>query len=254
VGKNLSYVVQPTHFILNTAGAHNAKIIFGYVEESFRFLNGDNCDLAHLANTDRVVVFFPVRHSQASEQLDPLDQGIYYVNPHYGAQAPCVIEFKAGEMIRYEYFRNPKELDARILYDLQPHFSDEKALRPGVMHPMLKFDIHDKGGWTLRVERDGRDGLAGGDNPDGWDLVVTHESNGAKPYSVDVKPAKSRWAMSMFSPGGSPMETSEILLKLDPYDRATGKSVDWPDRRRRIRSEKVEKIEKVIRGGNRERK
>ncbi|MFP4054670.1 MAG: hypothetical protein ACLFV7_12485 [Phycisphaerae bacterium] len=252
--RQLSYTVQPKHFILNTAGAHNAKIIFGYVEQDFRFLNADNCDLAHLADTDRVVVFFPVRHSQANGQFDPLDQGIYYVNPHYGAQAPCVIEFKAGEMIRYEYFRNPRKLDKRILYDLQPHFSGDKALRPGVTHPMLRFDLHDKGGWTLRLERDGRDGLSGGDDPHGWDLVVTHESDGAKPYSVGLKPGSSRWAMSLFSPGGSPMETSEVLLKLTPYDRVTGKTADWHNRRRRVRSEKVEKVEKLVAGDKAPRK
>jgi hypothetical protein len=242
--KGLAFTVQPKHLLLNTPGAHNLKIIFGYVGESFRFLNGDNCDLAHLANTPRLLVFMPIRHAHPAGEHDRLDQGIYHANTTYSAQSPCIIQFRPREMIRYGYFANPGKLDARILYDLQPYFTGDNALRPGVTHPLMQFDIAEDGGWRFRLERDGRDGLAGGDDPNGWDIDVTHKSQGAKPYSVKLTPGTSRWAMSVFSPGGAPMETSEVLLKLAPYDRTTGKAARWPDRRTRIRSAPVHEIEK----------
>jgi hypothetical protein len=245
--KGLGFTVQPKQLLLNTPGAHNLKIIFGYVREDFRFLHGDNCDLAHLANTPRLLVFMPIRHAHVNGEYDPTDQSIYHANTTYSAQSPCIIEFAPGEMIRYEYFANPKKLNKRILYDLQPHFTGDGALRPGVTHPIMQMDITRDGGWRFRLERDGRDGLAGGENDKSWDLVVTHESDGAKPYSVKLTPGKSRWAMSVFSPGGAPMETSEVLLKLAPYDRATGNAADWPSRRKRLRSAPVHKVEKAAR-------
>jgi hypothetical protein len=243
--KGLAFTVQPKHMILNTPGAHNLKIIFGYVREDFRFLHGDNCDLAHLANTPRLLVFMPIRHGHVARDFDPLDQSIYHANTTYSAQSPCIVEFAPKEMIRYGYFADPNDLDDRILYDLRPHFTGRNALKPGVTHPMMQLDIANDGGWRFRLERDGRDGLAGGDNADGWDLVVTNESQGAKPYSVKLSPSGSRWAMSVFSPGGAPMETSEVLLKLAPYDRATGKTAKWPSRHRRIRSAAINQIERA---------
>jgi hypothetical protein len=210
----LAFTVQPVHILHNTTGAHNSKIIFGYMEKHWPFQHADNCDLAHLAGADRVVVFFPVRHDGAKS--NHLDQAIYHVNPNYGAQTPCVIEFKAGEIISYDWFRNPANLDAHILFDLQPHV---KGMRPGIEKPVLRFDLIGDGGWRLAIN----------------DKVFTHESPGAKPYTVNVTPTNSAWALSVFSPGGSPPDTSEIILGLKPYDRVTGGEVPWPDRKVRVR-------------------
>lgn len=241
---SLAFTVQPWHFLLNTTGSHNSKIAVGYVEEHFRFEHGDNCDLEHLADTARVVLFLPVRHS--GNPSDPTDQSIYFLSPIYSAQSPCVVEFPPGELIRYEWFRDPKNLDKHILYDLVPHFSDDNALKPGISKPMVQFDLLDEaGGWRVRIERDGRDGLAGGEVDGDWDLVITHRSPNAKPFTVDLKPANARWSMSIFSPGGSPTDTSEIIVGLDPYDRATGKTIDWPDRTPRIRTAPLDKLKDI---------
>jgi len=241
--QDLAFAVQPKHMLLNTDGAHNLKIAIGYIEDDFLFEHGDNADLEHLALCDRVIVFLPVRHS-GGKDLDKTDQSIYHVSPHYAAQSPCVIEFKAGEIISYDWFRNPKNLHERILYDLVPHFDGDNLLRPGVTHPIVQFDIREQGRWVLKIERDGRDGLAGGEVDDHYDLVITDRSDGAKPYSVDVKPDASRWALSIFSPGGGPADTSELLLGLQPYSRATGKAVTFPERSPRIRTMSIDKVEK----------
>lgn len=244
--KNVAYRVQPTKFILNTDGFHNSKIIFGYVQEDFRFLHADNCDLAHLAGADRLLVFLPVRHT--TRDHDPLDQSEYHVNTWYQSQSPCVIQFKAGEMIHYEYFGDPNNLDSRIIADLMPYFSGENRMKPGVTKPLFQFDLEDNGGWTLRIERDGRDGLAGGPDAKTWDHVIRHTDKGNRGHSLDLKPGKTRWALSVFSPGGSPLETSEIVLGLQPYSRSTGKDVKWPDRKTRIRTAPVEDLPYLLEG------
>jgi hypothetical protein len=76
-----------------------------------------------------------------------------------------------------------------------------------------------RGRWTFRLERDGRDGLAGGDDPAGWDVVATESSPGAKPATVSVGPTNSAWAITVFSPGGEPCDTSEIVLGLGAPQR-----------------------------------
>ena len=241
----VSYTVQPAHFILNTTGAHNSKIVVGYVQNTEPpFQNADNADLAHLAAGDRVCLFIPVRPSPTNR--DALDQTRYNVNTITGIQPICVVQFAKGEMIHYEWFRDEDKLDSHVLLNLAEHFRGENILRPGVTKPLFRFDVDGKGGWTAKIERDGRDGLAGGDRDGEWDLVFTHESEGAKPYTVDVTRENSAWAMSLFSPGGKPMDTSEILIGLDPYHRDTGKDVQWPDRRTRIRQLPVEKLAKTV--------
>jgi hypothetical protein len=186
-----------------------------------------------------VCLFLPVRHNQDANHK-PLDQSRYFVSDAYVAQGVCVIEFRAREMIQYEWFRDQKDRDPHILMDLTPYFAGAKRVLPGVTKPLFRFDIDGKGGWTLRVERDGRDGLAGGENGGDWDLVFTEKSEGARPYTVDVTVTNSSWAMSVFNPGGAPADTAEVLIGLKPYDRATLRSADWPSRGPRVRDVKVE--------------
>jgi hypothetical protein len=235
-----AYRVQPSHFTLNCPRPHNSKIIFGYMNPSWRFTNGDNCDLAHLAGADRVCVFLPVERYRKGNVAD---QTSYRVNTAHAKQAICVIEFGRGEIIHYEWFGDPKNLDKHILLDLAPYFDGDDRNYPGVTKPIFQFDIGPKGSWTLKIERDGRDGLDGGEKDGDWDLVFTEKSPGAKPYTVDVDPAGSRWNLSTFSPGGRPEETSQILLGLEPYNRATGRDTEWPDRTVRVRSGKPERLD-----------
>ncbi len=247
---DLAFRVQPWRIILNSRRPHNFKLIQGYIQNRSDWQHGDNTDLAHLAEGDRVCVFLPIRHERhdtpTPEQV--YDQKGYFVSPIYQAQSACIIEWKAGEMIHYAWFTGGKDkLHPRILYDLAPHFDGDKTVRPGETKPIFEFTIDGKGGWTFKMERDGRDGLSGGEDKDGWDLVVTHQSPGAKPYTVDVTRANSAWAMSVFSPGGSPEDSSEALVKLHPIDRDTGKDVPWPKRNRRVRSMELDKYRKLIR-------
>lgn|GEM_PF-2836520 len=245
---NVAFRLQPYHYLLNTTQPHNSKVIVGYMSTGWKFTNGDNCDLPHLAGADRVCVFFPVRIVTGRQER--LDQTRYVLNTNYANQAVCVVEFARGEMIRYDWFRGgPGRLDRHILMDLAPYFQDANALQPGVTRPLIQFDIHGRGRWTLRIERDGRDGLAGGDRNGDWDLTFTEKSRGAKPYTVDVAPAGSAWNLSVFSPGGRPAETSEILLGLQPYDRRGGKDIPWPDRSQRIRNIPPDKPPSLQRGG-----
>ncbi len=230
---DLAFAVQPSYFLHNTPAPHNSKIVFGYVQNSLdnpAFLHGDNCDLAHLANGDRVVVFFPVRKDN---NTDGNDQNNYYVNPHYAAQTPCVIEFKKHEMIHYEHFR-PGNLAPRILFDLQPYFSGDKKLNPATSKPIIRFDIDGKGGWTLRIKRDGTRGIADLADDSAYDHVFTSSSPGARKYTVDVTNENSAWALSVFSPGGAPTDSSELLLRLLPFSRTTGKPVAFPPRAKRV--------------------
>ena len=243
---NLAFTVQPVDLLLQTSGLHNSKIIMGYVQTQPRlpFTHADNADLAHLAAGDRVCLFIPVRPDPAIQ--DPLDPKRYRVNTIVGIQPICVVQFGAGEMIHYEWFKDADNLDKHVLMNLAPYFDGENELRPAVTKPLFRFDVDGKGGWTVRVERDGRDGLDGGEVDGDWDLTFTHESKGAKPYTVNVTKDNSAWALSLFSPGGKPMETSEILLGLKPYDRLTGNAAAWPDRRERVRDVEPRQIPQML--------
>lgn len=233
----LAFQVQPWSVVLNTPGAHNAKISLGWVPADFRFANGDNTDLEHLADCPRIVLFIPVRHDQGADRNDPQAP---YISTHYGAQSISVLEFAPGEIIRYEWFRDPKALDAHILCDLVPRLPAERV-RPEVSKPLVRFDLTgEPGGWRVRMEFDGRDGLAGGAVADGWDLDVRSGEPGARPYTVALDPARAAWALSLFSPGGSPADTSEVVLGLQPYRRADDADAPWPDRRERVRSLAIE--------------
>ncbi|MFP4355038.1 MAG: hypothetical protein ACLFUJ_07910 [Phycisphaerae bacterium] len=234
-----AYRVQPSHFTLNCPNPHNSKIIFGYMNPDWQFTNGDNCDLAHLAGEGRVCVFLPVERFRGGNVAD---QGSYRINTTYAKQAICVIEFGPGEIIHYEWFRNPAKLDKHVLFDLAPYFDEEDTNYPGKSRPIFQFDIGEKGSWTLKIERDGTDGLAGGENDGDWDLIFSDKSPGAKPYTVEVDPKRARWNLSTFSPGGNPEETSQILIGLQPYDRTTGKDTEWADRSVRVRSAQPEKL------------
>jgi hypothetical protein len=50
--------------------------------------------------------------------------------------------------------------------------------------------------------------------------------------------------LSIFNPGGME-ESSEIVVHLTPFDRATGRTVPWPKRDERVRTGKVEQLGKA---------
>jgi len=137
----LAYRIQPSHFILNTTGAHNSKIITGYVQTEPRlpFQHADNADLAHLAAGDRVCLFLPVRPDISVKNV--LDQERYAVNTLVGIQPICIIQFPAGKMIHYEWFQDADNLHDNVLFNLAPHFTGDNALKPGVTKPIFQFDI-----------------------------------------------------------------------------------------------------------------
>jgi hypothetical protein len=244
----VAYEVQPWDIRLNCPRAHNFKLIFGYMDRSFRFQHGDNCDLAHLAGGDRVCVFLPIRLVKDHDPRPVTDQQRYMISPFHAAQSVCIIEWKAGEMIHYRWFANRDRLDRHILFDLAPYFDADRTVYPGVTKPLFRFTIDGKGGWEVRIERDGRDGLEGGQNDGDWDMTFTHKSPGARPYTVNVTGANSTWAVSTFSPGGEPEESSEAVVGLRPFDRGTGKPTAWADRKRRYRTFRLDELDRVLAG------
>lgn len=246
--EEIAYALQPWRLLLNCRRPHNFKFVMGYTHKDTRFEHGDNTDLAHLANGDRVVLFLPVRHKEWEDSSPATDQSEYYVNPKRGAQGPCIIEFAAGEIIRYEWFGG-EELDEHILLDLTDVLGGPENGLPLVRKSIYRFELgQEKGHWRLMIKHDGRDGEPESD--DEWDMIFTHESPGAKPYTVDITRDNSVWAMNTFSPGGLPEDTSEALIKLLPFNRDTGERVNWPRERRRVRTFPVDKLDEVLRGAN----
>jgi hypothetical protein len=137
----------------------------------------------------------------------------------------------------------------RILLDLRETLGRKTPNYPIAQKPIFRFTIEGQGKWTLRIEPDGRDGLEGGTDVNGWDMTFTESSPGARPYTVGLEPADSKWALSVFSPGGSET-SSEILVGLTPFDRATGQPVAWPKRDQRIRTKPVAEIERALASGS----
>ena len=244
----VGYEVQPWHVLVNQSTRQNLKLVAGYIRKGYRFEHGDNEDLVHLAGAPRVCLFIPICHGGEHAGQAVYDQKSYWISPVRGLQSVCVIEFDTDEMISYGWFKSDK-LDRRILLDLAPHFDGDKRVHPGVTKPIFRFDVGDGGSWTLRIERDGWGRLAGGDSDGGWDMTFTDRSGGAKPYTVDLGRATSTWAFSAFSPGGRPEETSEVVVGLNPFDRGTGEPCAWPDRKRRIRTFRLDEMERVLAGG-----
>ncbi len=240
----LGWQVQPWRVLIHSDGGHNSKIDFGYAAADYRFLNGDNEDFAHFMGCDRVGVFMPVRRDKGSDAYDPAAP---FISPIYGAQSFCVIEFRKDEIISYDWFHGGEgKLDPHILFDLAPFIRDANLVKPNVTKPISQFDIHGDGRWTFRFEPDGRDGLKGGSNVDDWDFVFTEKSPGAKPYTVPLTPQNSRWALTVYTPNGSPIDASEILIGLDPYERASGKPAAWTDRKVRVTDVPAAAIDKEI--------
>jgi hypothetical protein len=66
-------------------------------------------------------------------------------------------------------------------------------------------------------------------------MTFTESSPGARPATLGLTPENSAWALSVFNPGGA-AESSEIVVGLKPFDRATGAPVPWPNRPPRITS------------------
>jgi hypothetical protein len=227
VDPNIAWQIQTDTMWLHAPGSHNAKISLGYMPQDFRYQHGENTDLEHLADAPRVVLFIPIRHNHGAVGTD-LDAP--YLSTIYAAQSISVLEFAPQEIIQYEWFRNPKNLHPRILCDLVPHLGEEPVY-VNLSKPLFRFDLTDQaGGWRVRIELDGRDGLAGGRNAEGWDIDVSAGQPGATPYSIDLDPNTAAWSMSLFSPGGRPAGTSQFLLGLQPYHRSTDEDVPWPAR------------------------
>ena len=218
----VAHTVQIKSLRLHTTSDSNCKIMMGYMGTDWRFAHGANADLAHWAGADRVVLFVPIRHGRSA---NPEDGANYFVSS-YGGQTISVVEFRAGEMIHYEWYgRGPGKLHERVLMDLYPLCKD---MKPGVTEPVFKFEVFDGGRWKVSIKFDGRKGLAkGGEADSDFDLVVTEKSEGAKPYSVPLA-KENAFTLTAYNPGAS--GGSDILLKLDPFDRATGKPLPSFDR------------------------
>lgn len=221
---DVAYTVQLTSFRLFNPGAHNAKVMVGYMPTTWRFSHGDRKDLVHWADVPRVVLFLPVRHGHGA---DPERQDGYMFSSYEG-QAPCVIELPAGEHIRYEWFSQGR-LHPNIICDLHPVLKDVK---PAVDRPIFRFEVFPGGRWTLRIETDGRDGLAGGARDGDYDLDLDQDSPGARPYRVDLG-AQTQWALTAYNPTAQ-VETSQICLKVQPFRRSTGEALPALGRLRRL--------------------
>jgi hypothetical protein len=237
----VAYEFQPCRVVTNsTQGYQVMKLIVGYVGKDHVFQHGDNTDLVHLANTPRVCVFVPIRRKSDARSFDQ-DQ---YVIDEKHDQAPFgVFELAAGEtMASGPNYREVAQ--KRVLLDLRETLARMGPISPGVQKPRFRFTIEGGGKWTLKVEPDGRDGLKGGTDPGGWDLVFTQSSPGARPYTVDLDPQSSKWALSIFNPGGME-ESSEVVVGLMPFDRPSGRPVPWPRRDERVRTGKAEQLDKA---------
>ncbi len=239
----IACTVQPTSLRLDTTGAHNAKLMLGYMPTGWRFTHGDNCDLVHWAARDRVVLFIPIRHAAGA---DPERPESYFLSP-YAAQAVSVVELKAGELIRYEWYRGgPGKLDPHVLMDLYPFCGGERDLAPAVNRPIFKFEVFGGGRWKVSIERDGRDGLAGGETDGDFDLVFTDRSPGAKPYSVDLG-EETAFGCSVYCPSGRPNLGARIGLRLEPFDRRTGRPVPPSGDRTFVRDVRLGDVAKLLR-------
>jgi hypothetical protein len=237
----VAYTVQPTHLWLETTGSHNAKLMLGYMSTSWRFTHNDNCDLVHWAAKDRVVLFVPIRHAGGDRAAG---QENYFISP-YAAQTISVVEFRAGEAIQYAWYRGgPGRLDPHILLDLYPFCGGEKDLKPGVQHPIFKFEVFPGGRWKVSIERDGRDGLAGGETDGDWDLVFTERSPAARPYTVDLS-GETAFGVSVYCPSGRPNLGADIRLRLEPFQRSSGRPLAGPAPRTLLRDAPLGRLQDI---------
>ena len=212
---------QPVGIRIDTPKAMNLKLVCGYMSPDWTFTHGDDCDLLHWAGASRVVLYVPIRHRHYA---NPDDMEAYHISP-YGGQTISVVEFKPGELVQYGWYGGgPGKLDKHVLFDLAPYCEGEKDLRPMVNQPMFRFEVGPKGAWTVWIERDGRDGLAGGEVDGDWDQKFTHESPGARPYTVDLG-KKPTWRFSVYHPTSS----SKVELKLHPQRLKTGDPAGFDD-------------------------
>ena len=134
-----------------------------------------------------------------------------------------MLQLDAGETLAYNWY--PSAKDPRLLFDVVAELRSQPVIRPGVTKPIFDFELLPEGGWELRIEVDGRDGLAGGLVADDYDWRFSHRSAGARPYSVAVDPQESHWALSAISPGGKPHRDAQVALNLKPLDRQSGESL-----------------------------
>jgi hypothetical protein len=241
----IAYEFQPSRVILNTPQKTVLKLMVGYVAKDFRFVHGDNADMVHVAGTARVCAFVPIARTA---ETNPYDQGHYVVDTSHDQPTVGVFELAPGETIASGpiYGAIAKK---RILLDLRETLGGKAPNCPIDRKPMFRFTLEGRGKWTLKIKPDGRNGLKGGARENDWDLVFTESSPGARPYTVNLEPAGSTWAMSVFSPGGVE-ESSELVVGLKPFDRATGQPVPWPKRDERVRTMPVDQIEKALATGS----
>lgn len=232
----VAYTVQLKWMRLFTPGSHNAKIMMGYMPTSWRFTHADGKDLVHWADAPRVVLYLPMRHGHRN---GPDDQSAYFFSPYEG-QSPSVLEFRPGEHVQYPWF-NPEKFNERILFDLYPHC---KAIKPCVEHPIFKFELFPQGKWRVSLETDGRDGLKGGAVDGDFDHVFTEASDGAKPYSVELAD-ENAFSLTSYNPSAK-TETYRACVKVDPFDRATGRPLPHSDRKTRVWDIPVEQVEARI--------
>jgi hypothetical protein len=232
----IGYAVQPRLIRTNTPQGFQAlKLMFGYVERDYKFLHGDNRDLVHIAATRRVCVMVPLKRLKPAPVHD---QTGYVVDASFDHPPFGVFELDSGEVISSGGVGG---LAHRILLDLREAVKGDATMYPGVSHPFFQFAIGGGGKWTLKIRKDGRAGWPGETNDAPWDMTFTESSPGAKPATLGLTPENSAWAMSVFNPGGA-SESSEIVVGLKPFERATGRPAPWPSRLPRITSCPVETL------------
>lgn len=217
---DIGHLLQISSIRFDTPRSHNGKIMMGVMDRNWKFAHGINGDLVHWAGGNRVVLFIPVRHSDGA---DPKDGNAYFISP-YNGQTISVMEFQPGEMIHYGWFGGaPEQFHRRVLFDLYPYCKD---MKPGVTQPIFKFDVYDGGRWKVCIRFDGRAGIPEEAVESDFDLVFTDRSKGAKPYSVALS-TDNVASYSVYNPGSG---GSQVILRMDPYSRGTGKRMPAVDR------------------------
>lgn len=223
----LGFVVQPESVRILTPGAHNLKVLIGYAADGPAFRHGDDADLLDRAPFRRVCLLLPMRHAVGADPNDPSSHQIPWI---LAAQPPCIIELAAGEHLPIDWQPDPE--DPRVLCDLSPVFRG-LDLRPAITRPLVRFDVTADGGWRLRLEVDGRDGLAGGGREGDYDVVLTQDDAGGRRHHLG---APGRWAMSVVSPGGGPFDSVEFSALLAAYGREDGQGRLPPKAPTRLRT------------------
>ena len=97
------FLFQPEYFNLHTRGAHNIKMVIGFVDDRLVFSHGSDSDLLHRASHPRVVVLIPVRHHYAANARM---QEHYTIAYEPNAQPICVLQLDVGETLPFNWQPN----------------------------------------------------------------------------------------------------------------------------------------------------